>query len=369
MSIPFYFLFLPQRIRVLLVDSSLAKKYRRWTAITSALCVALFFSIVVSTVIGTANISIQDIIRMLAHKLPGIGDGIAVTWKDSSEIIFFRIRLPRIMLALLIGAALAVAGVTYQALFKNPMADPYIIGVSSGAAFGANLAILTGLSVSIAGISTISFFAFFGALGVTFVVYSIARVGRKIHIETLLLAGIAIGAFLSAMSSFMMYIAGDKLHQMVYWTMGGLWSSTWDDVWAIALFILIGIVVILLKARTLNLLLMGDETAQHLGVEVEREKKILLTASSLITAFAVSVSGLIGFVGLVIPHIMRIVVGPDHRILVPASALFGAIFLIFADTISRTIFSPTELPVGIITAFFGGPFFTYLLITRKKGIC
>ncbi len=351
------------------MDSSLAKKYRRWTAIITGLAVALFFSIALSAVIGTANISIADIIRMIGHKIPVLGDSITATWKDSSEIIFFRIRLPRILLALLIGAALAVAGVTYQALFKNPMADPYIIGVSSGAAFGANLAILTGLSVSVFGLSTISIYAFIGSLAVTFLVYNIARIGRKIHIETLLLAGIAIGAFLSAMSSFMMYVAGDKLHQMVYWTMGGLWSSTWDDVAAIVVFIIIGIAIIALKARTLNLLLMGDETAQHLGVEVEREKRILLTASSLITAFAVSVSGLIGFVGLVIPHIMRIVVGPDHRILIPTSALFGAIFLIFADTVARTIFSPTELPVGIITAFFGGPFFAYLLIKRKKSIC
>ncbi|MCC7569218.1 MAG: iron chelate uptake ABC transporter family permease subunit [Candidatus Methanofastidiosa archaeon] len=333
------------------------------------LVVALGAIVVVSARTGTASISFVDITKMVLHRVPVIGDGIIVDWTDGSEIIFFRIRLPRIILALLIGAALSVAGVTYQALFKNPMADPYIIGVSSGAAFGANLAILTGVTVTVAGLSSVSVFAFFGALGVTYLVYSIAHIGHRVHIETLLLAGIAVGAFLSAMSSFMMYVAGDKLHQMVYWTMGGLWSSTWDDVAAVALVIALGIAVILRRSRNLNLLLMGDETAQHLGVEVEREKKLLLAFSSLITAFAVSVSGLIGFVGLVIPHIMRLVVGPDHRILVPSSALFGAIFLIGADTVARTIFSPTELPVGIITAFFGGPFFAYLLIKRKRTVC
>jgi len=350
------------------LEKNIQNKYKKWSTIIIILILILLFSLILSSVTGSANISNMQIIKMLLHKLPFVGDRIAVDWKDSSELIFFNIRLPRVILAMLIGSALAVAGATYQAIFKNPMADPYIIGVSTGAAFGANLAILLGLSFSILGLSPISFFAFFGSITVTFFVYNISKIGRKIHVETLLLSGIAIGAFLSAITSFMMYIAGDKLHQMVYWMMGGLWTSSWADVKNIAIFIIGGILVIIFYSRELNLLLMGDETAQNLGVDVNRVKKILLASSSLITAFAVSVSGLIGFVGLVIPHIMRIVVGPDHRILIPTSALFGAIFLVLTDAAARVVLSPTEIPVGILTAFFGGPFFTYLLIKRKKSV-
>ncbi|MBN1786446.1 MAG: iron chelate uptake ABC transporter family permease subunit [Candidatus Methanofastidiosa archaeon] len=343
-------------------------RYKRWVTVITALTAILFVSVIISSVTGSANISKLDILRMVAHKLPLIGDGIGVSWKESSEIIFFNIRLPRVILGILIGSALAIAGTTYQAIFKNPMADPYIIGVSSGAALGANLAILFGLSFTYFGLSPITFLAFLGSISVTFLVYNISKIGKRVHIETLLLSGIAIGAFLSAITSFTMYIAGDKLHQMVYWMMGGLWTSSWDDVRAVVVFIIIGILIIFAYSRELNLLLMGDETAQSLGIDVNKVKKILLGASSLITAFSVSVSGLIGFVGLVIPHIMRLIVGPDHRILLPSSALFGAIFLVLADTAARSLLSPTEMPVGIITALFGGPFFTYLLLKRKRSM-
>jgi len=350
------------------LDIKSKNKKRKWSTIIILLIIILFISLIISSVTGSAKISNIQILKMLLHKIPFIGGKISVDWKESSEVIFFRIRLPRVVLGMLIGSALAVAGTTYQAIFKNPMADPYIIGVSAGAAFGANLAILMGFSLSLFGLSPISLFAFLGSIIVTFFVYNVSKIGRKIHVETLLLSGIAIGAFLSAVTSFMMYIAGDKLHQMVYWMMGGLWTSSWADVRNVIIFIIVGIIIILFHSRELNLLLMGDETAQNLGVDVTRVKKILLAASSLITAFAVSVSGLIGFVGLVIPHIMRIIVGPDHRILIPTSALFGAIFLVLADAAARVVLSPTEIPVGIITAFFGGPFFTYLLLKRKKSI-
>lgn len=350
------------------MEPSLSAKYKRWTTITIGLVAVLVIAMILACVIGTADISPTDIVKMSLRKIPFFEESITQTWKDGSETIIFMLRLPRIILAALIGSALAVAGTTYQALFKNPMADPYIIGVSSGAALGANIAILFGFEFMLYGLSPITFFAFSGSLAVTFFVYRVAKVGSKVHVETLLLTGVAISAFLSAMSSFLMYIAGDKLHQMVYWMMGGLWSTKWNDVSAIIVFILAGMIVIGRYSREMNLLLMGDETAQNLGVDVEHTKKILLTTASLITAFAVSVSGLIGFVGLVIPHIMRIIVGPDHRILIPTSALFGAIFLVCADTLARSLLSPTEIPVGIITAFFGGPFFTYLLIKRKRSV-
>jgi len=348
------------------LEDEITIKYKKWTGILLVLTCILIGVFLMSSVIGAAHLSTTLIVKMIANKIPLIKNMVDVTWSLGEETIFFKIRLPRIILGMLVGASLAVAGVTLQALFKNPMADPYIVGVSSGAGLGANIAILFGLKIVFFGLSPISFFAFFGAMGVIVVVYNISKVGNNIHVETLLLTGVAMGAFLSAITSFLMYTSGEKLHQLVFWMMGGLWATTWIEVKAIALFVILGMGIIFIYSRDLNLLQLGDDSAQTLGVEVATSKKILLISASLITAFSVSVSGLIGFVGLVIPHIMRILVGPDHRILIPSSALFGAIFLISADTFARTIVSPTEVPVGVITAFCGGPFFLYLLIKRKN---
>ncbi|MDI6855802.1 MAG: iron chelate uptake ABC transporter family permease subunit [Candidatus Thermoplasmatota archaeon] len=241
------------------------------------------------------------------------------------------------------------------------MASPYILGISSGAAFGASLAIVLGT-----GVFAIPFMAFSFALITIFVVYNIARVKGRVPMETLLLAGIAIGTFFAAQVSFMQYIAGEELRSIVFWLMGGFWASSWDKVAIAFPLILLGVVVIMFFSRDLNLMLMGEEHALDLGIKVESVKKIILIFASLVTAAAVAVSGIIGFVGLIIPHIMRIIVGPDHRILLPSSCLVGAIFLIWADTLARTMIQPTELPVGIITASFGAPFFLYLLRKRKR---
>jgi iron complex transport system permease protein len=251
-----------------------------------------------------------------------------------------------------------------QGLFKNPMADPYVIGISSGAALGATLAVVMGVQ----GIFSVPILAFMGAISSAFLVYNIARVDGQIRMETLLLSGIAVAIFFSALASFFMYVAGENLHQIVFWLMGGLWARGWDHVGVSFAPILIGILGIYVFARDLNVMQLGEESALHLGIEIEQVKKVLLALSSLIAGIAVSVSGIIGFVGLIIPHMVRIVVGPDHRILIPASALVGAIFLISADSIARTIISPAELPVGIITAFFGAPFFIYLLRRKKRVI-
>jgi iron complex transport system permease protein len=252
-----------------------------------------------------------------------------------------------------------------QALFRNPMASPYILGISSGAAFGASLAIVLGISL-VTGIYAVPLMAFLFALLTVFLVYGIAKVRGRTPVETLLLTGIAVASLFSALVSFMLYVAGEKLSRIVFWLMGGFWASDWNKVVIASPLILLGIAATFLFSRHLNLILMGEETALNLGLEVETFKKIILVFASLITAVAVSVCGIIGFVGLIIPHAMRIVVGPNHRILLPSSCLVGAMFLVWVDTLARTIIQPTELPIGIITALLGVPFFLYLLRKRKR---
>ncbi|WP_067074699.1 FecCD family ABC transporter permease [Methanoculleus horonobensis] len=276
---------------------------------------------------------------------------------DNAWLILWEIRAPRVIAAALVGCGLAVAGTAMQGLFRNPMADPYIIGTSSGGALGATLAIVlfagTGRTV----------LAFAGAMIATFTVYFIARRGGKIPVETLLLSGVALATFLSALLSFLMYTAGRSLHQIMFWLMGGFWNISWNDV-AVALLILIGAAGIYLFARDLNILALNEEDATHLGVNVERAKQILLALSAFVTGIAVAVAGSIGFIGLITPHVMRLIVGPDHRFLFPAAALAGAILLVWADALTRTFTS--DMPVGILTACFGAPFFIYLLRSRMK---
>ncbi|KLK89240.1 iron ABC transporter [Methanoculleus sediminis] len=276
---------------------------------------------------------------------------------DNAWMILWEIRLPRVITAALVGCGLAVAGTAMQALFRNPMADPYIIGTSSGGALGATLAIVlfagTGRTV----------LAFAGAMIATFTVYFIARRGGKIPVETLLLSGVALATLLSALLSFLMYTAGRSLHQIMFWLMGGFWNISWNDV-IVALLILIGGAGIYLFARDLNILALNEEDATHLGVNVERAKQILLALSAFVTGIAVAVAGSIGFIGLITPHVMRLIVGPDHRFLFPAAALAGAILLVWADALTRTFTS--DMPVGILTACFGAPFFIYLLRSRMK---
>jgi len=342
------------------------KKIFHWKLIITYLTVSLGLTIILATTLGAAHISPFTVFKILLAKLPLIKNLITPSWTIGEATIILQIRLPRIILGVLVGAALSIAGTTMQGLFKNPMADPYIVGISSGAALGAISTIVFGLTIF--GMYTIPLMAFIGAAAAIFLVYNIASVRRKLPVSTLLLAGIAVTLFLSAIISLMMYISGEKLHGIVFWLMGGLWGRNWNHVMMAFPFIFLGAIIIYIFARDLNVMLLGEEPAQHLGIEVETLKKIIILSTSLITAAAVSVSGIIGFVGLIIPHAMRILVGPDHRILLPSSALVGGIFLVWADTLARTIISPIELPVGIITALFGAPFFIYLLRTRKRAM-
>lgn len=341
----------------------------KYKLIVILLLILLIFSIALFTTIGTAKVSVLDIFKIIGSKIPLINKYIDTSnIADSSESIIWNLRLPRVLLGAIIGANLSVAGAAFQGMFKNPMADPYVLGISSGAALGAALAIVFKIDISFFGITSITIFAFIGALLAVFTVYNIARVKNKVPMTTLLLAGVAVGQFLTAIMSFLMILSDKDMVKITYWTLGSLSGKGWEPVLGIAIPSIVVIIVISFFARDLNILLTGEESAQSLGVDVERTKTYILLLGTFITAISVSVSGIIGFVGLIIPHTVRLLIGPDHRILLPASALLGSIFMIFADTIARTLISPIEIPVGIITALFGGPFFIYLLKSKKKNI-
>ena len=276
---------------------------------------------------------------------------------DTMETIVRDLRLPRIVLAAVVGFALAAAGTVMQGFFRNPLADPSIIGVSSGAAVGAVATIV------FLGALPLQVMAFAGAIGAAFLVYVIATRNGTTPVATLLLAGVAIQTFLGAVISYMMVHAGQSLREVVFWLMGSLHNSTWAEVEATLPVAVLAFAVLALYARDLNVLLLGEADAHSLGIEVERTKRILLALASVITAAAVAVAGVIGFVGLIVPHVLRLLVGPDHRILLPTSALAGASFLVAADTVARA--GVAEVPVGIITAAVGAPFFLYLLRRRE----
>ncbi len=277
------------------------------------------------------------------------------------EQIVLRVRLPRILLGAIVGFALAAAGTVMQGFFRNPMADPSIIGVSSGAAVGAVAFIVAPVAIPF-GLG-LRGAAFAGALLAAFSVYLIATRDGRTPVATLLLAGVAIQTFLGAVVSFLLLHSGQSIREAVHWLMGHLSNATWGDVYASALIVPVLFAVLLTYTRDLNVLLLGEEDAQSLGIEVERTKRVLLAVSSLITAAGVAVAGVIGFVGLIVPHVMRLLVGPDHRILLPTAALAGASFLVATDTLARS--GSAEVPVGIVTAALGAPFFLYLLRKRE----
>ncbi|MBE0478990.1 iron chelate uptake ABC transporter family permease subunit [Candidatus Aerophobetes bacterium] len=334
--------------------------YKKLTILGFLSMVALL-SMGASLSIGTVPIPLSHTFRAVIGKIPYLQIFVDGSIAHTYLMILFDLRFPRILLTMLVGAGLATAGCCMQGLFRNPMASPYVIGISSGSAFGAALALLI-----IPGLFSVPLSAFIFGVSTTFLVYRISRRESRVFTQTLLLAGIAVGFFFSAITSLLMYMAAESVHRLVFWIMGGFWNSSWMNLLVAFPFIGFGIPAIYLFARDLNILQLGEDSAAHLGVEVERTKKFLLIFASLITASAVSVSGIIGFVGLIVPHITRLLVGPDHRILIPTSALVGAILLMWCDTLARVIITPAELPVGIITACFGAPFFIYLLIRKKS---
>jgi iron complex transport system permease protein len=327
------------------------------------LVLLLGITIIVTLAIGSTNIPFDTVWHVLFSKLPFTHA--EPTWASTIDTIIIDIRLPRLLLAGLVGAALAVAGATYQGLFRNPLADPYLIGVSQGAALGAVIGFMLPISWQAA---TIPLLAFTGAVLAVAMVYSIARVGKTLPMTTLILAGVALGAFLAAITSYLMIASGDKLHGIISWLLGTFSLTNWWQVTMVTPYIFIGIIIIWLYARPLNVMQLDEEQAKQLGVHVEQVKLILLGAATMITAAAVCFCGIIGFVGIIIPHAVRLIWGPDHRFLLPLATFAGAIFLILADTVARTMLAPTEIPVGAITAFLGAPFFLYLLRQRKRAV-
>ena len=339
------------------------KKIKLNTLLYPILLLALLITAAVAVSIGAVPLSLREIGHVFLE-LFGISSGTRVD--PIKRDILLNMRLPRVALAGAVGAALATAGAAFQGLFRNPMADSYVIGVSSGAALGAVAAILLGLPVAWGGIGAVPLFAFAGGALTLLLVYRMARVGSEVPVMPLLLAGIAVSAFLSALISLLTYFADERLHQVVFWIMGGLGGATWAKVRMMVPYALLGFGCVYFYHRELNAMLFGEETAHHLGIDIEKVKKVLLGGSSQMVAAAVSTSGIIGFVGLVVPHFIRLLIGPDHRRLLPASALLGAALLMVTDTLGRTIIAPRELPVGIITALLGAPLFIYLLRRRKK---
>ncbi|MFC2035871.1 FecCD family ABC transporter permease [Chloroflexota bacterium] len=327
----------------------------------------LIFSLFLAGTFGAVTIPLLDILQMTLNKL-AIFD-FPSTWRAVDETIFFQIRLPRVIGGALIGAALATAGVLFQGLLRNPMADPYIIGTSAGAALGATIAMILPINLAFLGFGLVPVAAFIGALTTVTLVYNLARVGGKTPIISMLLAGFVVSALLAAVIAFMMSIS-DRLDlniRSVYsFLMGHVSITDWWQIAIIAPLVIGGIIAARFFALRLNAFSLGEEGAAYLGIEVERDKILILALGSLLTAAAVSISGLIGFVGLVMPHAMRLTFGPDHRLLLPASALAGAAFVVIADLLARTLLAPTEIPVGIITALIGAPFFLYLLRRSRK---
>lgn len=323
---------------------------------------ALLLTLGVCAAIGSVKLAPLTVFQSLAGKLMGRPEVLTRT----EAMILYDIRLPRLFLAAGAGAGLALSGLVLQGLFRNPLADPYIMGISSGASLGAALAMATGFGTSLFGSLATSLLAFVFALAVLGLVMGVGRIGKVLRPARLLLAGIAIGQIASAALSFLIVFHAEQLDHILYWTMGSLAGKRIGQVVFVIVIVLMGVVVFFGKAREMDLMLLGEDTAQSMGVEVELTKRILLLTASLITATIVSFTGAIGFVGLVVPHILRLLMGPGHKALVPASGLWGGVFLCLCDTLARTLFAPLELPIGVVTALVGAPFFVSLL--RKSGI-
>jgi len=335
---------------------------RRSIVLAGSGLLALVAVVCIGVAMGSVTIAPLDTLAIVTHRLFGIDLG--RTWSASAETIVWDLRVPRVLTSLVVGTALAVAGATFQGLLRNPLADPYVLGTASGAALGAAIAVLLPVRIVILGFGLLQGLAFLGALASIYAVYRLSRIGGLSPLTSLLLTGYAVGSLLAAGLAMAMYLSGAALRQIFSYLMGGFDAASWPQLAGTLPLVAVGCALILMRARSLNGLLLGEETAAHLGIDVGRERAILLALASLVTAAAVAVSGLIGFVGLVVPHVVRLVVGPNARLVLPLSALVGAVLLAFADVIAR---SAGEIPVGIVTALIGAPFFIVLLRRARTG--
>lgn len=332
---------------------------RKLIIMTVSALVVLTAVIFICSLVGTESISIKAL-------LSGAGTQESV---NPDYQIFVKVRLPRIILACLVGAALACSGAVFQALLRNPLADPYILGISSGAGFGAIIAVICGFNWTVWGRSPIAVFAFAGALGTVWLVWFIGRMTGKFHVTGLLLAGVVVNAFFSAVIMFLTSIArSHQVYSTIFWLMGNITEEDFLVLWLGTGIVVGGIIALFYISPQLNALSFGEEDARSMGVNIAGIQLIAFAIAAAITAVAVSLSGLIGFVGLLIPHAVRLVFGPDHRQLLPLSGIVGAIFLVIADTLARIIVAPAQLPVGVVTAILGGPFFLFLLVKYSRKV-
>ncbi len=328
----------------------------------SLLVILLATMIIVSTGMGYIRLSFGDVVRILAARISGLThliDGL----DNIFPVIVVDVRMPRILTSAIVGGGLATCGAVFQGILLNPLADPYTLGVSAGAAFGAALALL--LNLTFLGTYSVPLFAFLGAAATLLFVIYLSSTGEGLSSNNLILSGIIVAAILSAGISFFKYLADEQVSVIIFWLMGSFNSKTWTDVTLTLVFVSVGFLIFVFFARDLNLIALGERTASSLGVDTKRVPLILLITASLVTAVCVSVSGIIGFVGLLVPHMMRFITGPDHRRLIPVTMLAGAILLLCADTVTRAVL-PAEIPIGVLTALIGGPVFCIIYRRRQK---
>ena len=337
---------------------------QRWVVVIGGLLLASLAVLLLSLQFGATSVGMGTVATAIARLLRG--DEAGSPSLATSEIIMVQIRFPRVLMGFLVGASLAAVGVTLQALLRNPLADPYVLGVSSGSALGVSVAILFGIGSTFMLLPVLPLFGFAGGLLALVLIYRLAQSKGRLPVHSLLLAGVILNAILTA---FIMFITSimepNRSAGLMAWLMGSLTAPGYPALGVFLMYVVLVLGVLMHKAQSLNVLTLGEETARSLGVETERVKKQLFVLTALLTGAIVSVSGMIGFVGMVVPHAVRLLIGSDHRLLLPASALVGGMFLSLADTIARTMMSPAEIPVGIVTALAGGPFFLYLLLWRK----
>lgn len=324
----------------------------------------LLFVMITAISLGSSGISFADVWGILWHSLP-FNDDAALYYSKGEIAIVTQVRLSRVLLAALVGACLALAGVGFQGVLRNPLADPYTLGVASGSSVGAAFIILMGYQM-VLGLWTIPIVAFVTGVITLFGVILLARSRGSMQIETLVLAGVIIQSFLGSFVSLMVSMSQGVVNEILFWIMGSISMKSWEHVYLLIPFLVVSVPVLFYYARVLNLLALGEREAAYMGVNVERSKLVVLIFSTLLTAAAVSVSGVIGFVGLVVPHLIRLIVGPDYRLLVPLSVFGGGMYMIMADTVARLALSPKELPLGVVTALIGAPLFTYLLLKKNR---
>ena len=337
---------------------------QRWMVVIGGLLLASLAVLLLCLQFGATSVGMGTVVTSIARLVRG--DEAGSSSLATSEIIMVQIRFPRVLMGFLVGASLAAVGVTLQALLRNPLADPYVLGVSSGSALGVSIAILFGIGSTFMLLPVLPLFGFAGALLALVLIYRLAQSKGRLPVHSLLLAGVILNAILTA---FIMFITSimepNRSAGLMAWLMGSLTAPGYPALGVFLIYVVFVLGILMNKAQSLNVLTLGEETARSLGVETEGVKKQLFVLTALLTGAIVSVSGMIGFVGMVVPHAVRLLIGSDHRLLLPASALVGGMFLSLADTIARTIMAPAEIPVGIVTALAGGPFFLYLLLWRK----